>query len=276
MPRKKKQEIATIGEVSSNQPATEQVNLMSPDMLKMQVATETLNRKIIKEFITNHMVEKIDYGKIHVFKSCPNHKTPWLCKNEYHFSKNTLFKPGAEKFASLFKMRAGYKRDLETWEMLGSPAGTICYVCNLFTTKDVLLGEGRGAASVAEKGNPNTAIKIAKKRAFVDAVLSTGALSDFFTQDLEDMKDLEPETDDVQSVPTVFTPAPSKTPVKKEVSLKSKIIILCRLLHIETNDPFLDDVIKKITKLDVNDPGNHAEIVSRLEFAVKQNQESKK
>jgi hypothetical protein len=32
----------------------------------------------------------------------------------------------------------------------------------------------------------NNAIKIAKKRAFVDAILTTGSLSDFFTQDLEE------------------------------------------------------------------------------------------
>lgn len=44
-----------------------------------------------------------------------------------------------------------------------------------------------------EHDNPadyyNTALKIAKKRAYVDAILSATAASDFFTQDLEDMAD---------------------------------------------------------------------------------------
>jgi len=52
----------------------------------------------------------------------------------------------------------------------------------------VLAGEGRGAADITEKqGSANTAIKIAEKRAKLDAVLATGGLSDFFSQDLEDV-----------------------------------------------------------------------------------------
>ena len=87
------------------------------------------------------------------------------------------------------KLRATFKKDTDTWEMLGSKAGLVCYVCELWDSKDVKVGEGRGASSIAEKGNENTAIKIAEKRAKMDAVLSTGGLSDFFTQDLEDMMD---------------------------------------------------------------------------------------
>lgn len=237
---------------------TEQsIALISPEDLEVQIATETKKRKLITMFITDHLKEGVDFGKIHVYKNCPNHKTPWLCKNQYHYSKNTLFKPGAEKFGSLFKMRSAFKRDLETWEMLGSPAGTICYICNLFTTKDILVGEGRGAAGVAEKGNPNTAIKIAKKRAFVDAVLSTGALSDFFTQDLEDMKDLEPEVEDVQ------TPKP-----KEPISDISKIKHLCTLLNVEW-DTFTPRDIKELTGLEMIEQ-NYSGIIATLETLVKQ------
>ena len=38
----------------------------------------------------------------------------------------------------------------------------------------------------------NTMLKMAKKRALVDAVLSATRSSDLFTQDLEDMKGMEP------------------------------------------------------------------------------------
>jgi len=144
---------------------------------------ETDKRALIKKFITKHMVKGVDFGSIRVAG---------------RDSKPSLFKPGAEKFASLFKLRAEVNRDLETWEMLGSEPGTICYTCVLYTSQDKKVGEGKGAATIKEKGNANTAIKIAKKRAFVDAILSTGALSDFFTQDLEDMAqyDNSPVKDD--------------------------------------------------------------------------------
>ncbi len=160
--------------------------LMSPKEMKMQMAEETKKRKLIVDFIAEHMKRGIDFGPIHVVKDCPN---KYDCGNNYHFSKDVLFKPGAEKFSSLFKLRPEYSKDTDTWEMLGSTPGVVCYICRFYTTSGALVGEGRGASSVGEKGNPNTAVKIAQKRAKIDAVLSTGALSDFFTQDLEEDED---------------------------------------------------------------------------------------
>ena len=50
-----------------------------------------------------------------------------------------------------------------------------------------MAGEGRGAATMTEEHTTeNKLIKIAEKRAQMDAVLRTGALSDFFTQDLDE------------------------------------------------------------------------------------------
>lgn len=272
---KKKTEVAVV-ELKNQKPSTDSMALVSPDQLRNQIEIETEKRKLITAFIGDHLKQGTDFGKIHVFKSCPNHKTPWNCTNDYHFSKNTLFKPGAEKFGSLFKMRGAYKRDNDTWEMLGSPAGTVCYICELFTARDVLLGEGRGAASVAEKGNPNTAIKIAKKRAFVDAILATGALSDFFTQDLEDMKDLEPEAEDVPVI-TTHEHKPMAVPQMAipKISDKTKILHLCKLLDIPI-DPFTEDEIKKHTGLDVKEESNYKEIISRLEMLVKERKEAGK
>jgi hypothetical protein len=48
-------------------------------------------------------------------------------------------------------------------------------------------GEGNGVFSIGEKGmGANSAIKIAQKRAKVDAVINALGLSDLFTQDLEE------------------------------------------------------------------------------------------
>jgi hypothetical protein len=60
----------------------------------------------------------------------------------------------------------------------------------------------------------NTLVKMAKKRALVDAALSAGRLSDLFTQDLEDMAEVVIE-------PTKKVPAESE-PKKEEPKPESK------------------------------------------------------
>lgn len=152
------------------------ISLMSVQQMKDQLALETKKRKILTEFINEHMKEGVDYGQISI-KSKRTGVT--------YTSKPTLFKPGAEKFCSLFRIRAEYKKDSETWEMLGNKAGTVCYVCQLYNG-EILVGEGRGVCTTEEKDSENTAVKIAKKRAKLDAVLETGGLSEFFSQDLDD------------------------------------------------------------------------------------------
>lgn len=141
--------------------------------LQDMVDFETSNRKILTDFISQHMIKGIDFGSIQIGG-----------RN----SKDCLFKSGAEKIGSLFRLRADVIKDSDTWEMSGSKFGLFCYRCNLYNNKGEIVGMGLGACSVEEKKNFNNAIKIAKKRAFVDAILTTGALSDFFIQDLEDME----------------------------------------------------------------------------------------
>jgi hypothetical protein len=160
----------------------------SPEILdlKRAVSLETERRAIMTEFISQHMEKGVDYGPIHISKNCENKYSPEKCKIRGHWSKDSLFKPGTEKFCSLLKLTPKYRRDSETWEMLGSPAGTVALICELYDQKGNIVGEGRGVCTVAEKASANTAVKIAEKRAKTDAVLSTGGLSDFFTQDVED------------------------------------------------------------------------------------------
>lgn len=150
--------------------------------LKARIEEETQQRRLITEFISKHMKEGVDYGKIKV-------KTRDGREVE---SKPSLFKPGSEKFCSLFHLRPVFSRDDETWEMAGKPAGLFAYKCQLVAPNGSVVGEGRGAARVTEKAGwtENNAIKIAEKRAQIDAVLRSGGLSDFFTQDLEDMPEI--------------------------------------------------------------------------------------
>lgn len=165
--------------------------------LRARIQEETEQRKLITEFISKHMKEGVDYGKIKV-------RTKDGREVE---SKPSLFKPGSEKFCSLFHFRPVFSRDDETWEMAGKPAGLFAYKCQLISPNGAVVGEGRGAARITEKAGwtENNAIKIAEKRAQIDAVLRTGGLSDFFTQDLEDMPEIiEGELKEVE------TPKPQK------------------------------------------------------------------
>jgi hypothetical protein len=120
--------------------------------------------------------------------------------------KPTLLKPGAEKLLMLLGLRSEFEiadstRDFEK--------GFFQYQvrCSLFKG-DMLITQGLGAANNRErryqKQDPysvdNTVLKMAKKRALVDAALLVGSLSDIFTQDLEDM-DLQGEKVSTQTRP---------------------------------------------------------------------------
>lgn len=111
-------------------------------------------------------------------------------------SKPTLLKPGAEKILMMMGLRSEFDivdstRDFEN--------GFFQYQvrCKLYHG-DTLITEGLGSCNTKEskyiKQNAftidNTVLKMAKKRALIDATLLVASLSDIFTQDLEDM-DLE-------------------------------------------------------------------------------------
>ena len=59
------------------------------------------------------------------------------------------------------------------------------------------MGQGRGVAELRETSmtSANMAVKMAEKRTYVDAVLRAAGLSQYFTQDLEDMLLLPPSED---------------------------------------------------------------------------------
>lgn len=149
--------------------------MQTPKQLRSQMERDNQVRAIIAEYIKANMVEGKDYGTITI---------------SGHVSKPSLFKPGAEKFCGLFKIRPTFRRDEETVEMLGNTSGILAYVCELVDGQGRVIGEGRGTAKTdpvnGKDFDINKQVKIAQKRAQIDAVLRTGALSDFFTQDMED------------------------------------------------------------------------------------------
>lgn len=126
-------------------------------------------------------------------------------------NKPTLLKPGAEKILMLMGLTSEYEivDKVEDYER-----GFFAYTVKSSLLKNgQLITEGFGSANTKEnryrqnEWDPverkkvwngdyqdpytlvNTVLKMAKKRAQVDAALTVGSLSNVFTQDVEDMKD---------------------------------------------------------------------------------------
>ena len=121
-------------------------------------------------------------------------------------SKPTLLKPGAEKILMLMGLTSEYEviEKVQDYDR-GFFAFTV--KCTL-SKGDVKVTEGVGHANTRERRYTsgkqqdaytlaNTVLKMAKKRAQVDAVLTVASLSEIFTQDLEDLDDgFSPSTQD--------------------------------------------------------------------------------
>jgi hypothetical protein len=135
---------------------------------------------LLQEFVKDMMVQGIDYG---VVPGCP---------------KPCLLKPGAEKLCDIFgfSKRIEVLNRQEDWNK-----GLFAYEVKttLINKRTSLVeAEGVGNCNSQEKkyktqdafSIANTVLKMAKKRALVDAVLSATRSSGLFTQDLEDMGDM--------------------------------------------------------------------------------------
>ena len=113
----------------------------------------------------------------------------------YGASKPSLLKPGAEKILMLLGLSSEYEiiEKIQDYDN-----GFFTYTIRCILTKNgQVITEGLGHCNSKEKKYEsdkqdkfmlgNTCLKMAKKRAQVDAALTVGSLSDIFTQDLEDM-----------------------------------------------------------------------------------------
>lgn len=110
-------------------------------------------------------------------------------------NKPSLLKPGAEKILMLLGLASEYEiiEKIQDYE-----DGFFAYTVRCVLTKaGQVITEGLGHCNSKEKKYDsdkqdkymlgNTCLKMAKKRAQVDAALTVGSLSNIFTQDLEDM-----------------------------------------------------------------------------------------
>lgn len=111
-------------------------------------------------------------------------------------NKPTLLKPGAEKILMLMGVTSEYQliERVQDYEQ-----GFFAFTVKCVLSKgDQVITEGLGHCNNREKKyrserqDPytlaNTCLKMAKKRAQIDAVLTIASLSEVFTQDLEDLE----------------------------------------------------------------------------------------
>lgn len=158
-------------------PEANKVASISPSSLAAIQQTAE-HYQIMLAFVQAQMKESIDFGTI------PGTNKP------------TLFKPGAEKLCRLFGLRPTFEI-IDSMVEFEKPLFHYHYRCTLYHNGE-LVATGDGNCNSFESKYKkqqykifdltNTICKMAQKRALVAAVLSSCGASQFFTQDLEDLK----------------------------------------------------------------------------------------
>lgn len=176
-----------------------------------------------KEFIKNELIDGIDYGvipnaKACLFKSGGEKVQMFMGLTPQYKLLNRSFIPNQEKQDRVWnEQNRKYEiketiRNYYAWE----------FSCELYHG-EVKVAEGVGMANTEEEkyvrqyttktadGMANTVMKIAKKRAFMDAILAVSGLSDMFTQDLEDSEEVRKMKVDKNNTSKLITRAQVKT-----------------------------------------------------------------
>lgn len=184
--------------------------------------------RMLQEFVRDMMVPGLDYG---VIPGCP---------------KPSLLKPGAEKLCDIF----GFSKQIEVISRLEDyTAGTFAYEvkATLISKRTGFIeAEGVGCCNSKERkyrtqdpfSIANTILKMAKKRALVDAVLSATRSSGLFTQDMEDIAPESPRGE-ITETGELATPAQLKKiyALSKEVGIPNESAkqLMSTLFQIESS-----------------------------------------
>ena len=166
------------------------------------------NRRALLQWIADNLKQGVDFGRIHVVgkDKCPMAREgrAHQCDNPRHWSKPSLWKPGAEKICGMLGLipRFPNLREYETAAINGTDIKVILLKCELHTNNGFVAAEGTGARSLRQdSGDINKSLKMAEKSAHIDATLRVAGLSEIFTQDIEDMiregagrQEIQPDT----------------------------------------------------------------------------------
>lgn len=161
------------------------------------------NRAALMAWVRDALVDGSDFGKIHVVgrNKCQAGKN---CRNSAHFSKPSLFKPGAEKICGMLGLTVRYPTlpDYEKAALTAAKLSQIIIRCEILDASGRVVADGIGARVIAQdNGDINKALKMAEKSAHIDATLRMAGLSEVFTQDIEDMQQRR-EAESIQQAET--------------------------------------------------------------------------
>ncbi|MGZ5018258.1 MAG: J domain-containing protein [Methylobacter sp.] len=147
------------------------------------------NRAALMAWIRDALVDGSDFGKVHTVSrsKCQAGKN---CQNPNHFSKSSLFKPGAEKICGMLGVTVRYPTlpEYEKAALTGTNLSQIIIRCEIVDGSGRVVADGVGARIISQdNGDINKSLKMAEKSAHIDATLRMAGLSEVFTQDIEDM-----------------------------------------------------------------------------------------
>lgn len=201
---------------------------MSEELKKTDLAIASQNNQIMLPAVSVAEVIKAKEKCDELIRACLKHGKDYgiIPGTE----KPSLFKPGSEQILAWYNCYTTFVINSEDHDLdrvntyqfknkqgkfeQGKSTGlhayrVLCYIHSRIN--GLVVGSGVGSCTTAEKkyisrpnDSDNTVLKMAKKRAQIDAVLSTFGLSERFTQDMEDFQDSE------------------NTPIKKQEDLPPK------------------------------------------------------
>lgn len=139
------------------------------------------SQKLLERFVNEILVADVDYGFIQ------------------GYGKPSLLKSGAEKICNFYRLTPRVEVTSRVDEFHMPFFSREVKVILLDSVNEIIRGEGLGSCNSKEakyrNEDPytlqNTILKIAKKRALIDAVLNVSGLSSRFTQDVEDIAVME-------------------------------------------------------------------------------------
>ncbi len=168
---------------------TDGVSLLPVEQQIPLLAEYDKRRQHFLGWVLEHLIEGVHYGIPPGCTLRPGRDGKPVDPKQWK-QHPSLYKAGGMLLADLLRVKPVFSTDSETWEQLGKPPGMLCIRCAILNpSTGESLGEGRGCYAVGEKQGAvaNSAVKLAEKRAMVDAMLNSfPLLSEMFTQDIEE------------------------------------------------------------------------------------------
>ena len=222
---------------------------LDPATFRAAVQRRTENVKTLLETLNSILKPGEHYGKIHL-KSKNECQKGNQCDNPYHWSKNVLFKPGAEKINQFLGLTPRYRplSEEERRDYGIVAEDQIVVKCELLSGSGAVCSEGLGARTLDVRDGPhalNKALKMAEKSARINATIQLG-LSDCYTQDLDDMVETIHDRGNAKA-PAKAAPPPDMSP-ELERSIHEATVKRLTTLKQYAGDKMTEEDYEKLAK----------------------------